>query len=280
MWVATRGAQQVGVETVPLAVAAAPVLGLCRRSARSTRASLHGRRPGSRIGGGDSAVPWRLRWPPTIARRKRPSERRPLCPRLVPVPSGPIRGLLGRRQPERLRSSPLGARHRSVWAGRSLAAGPGEVEIEVQAAGLNFRDFLNALGTRKRSAAHGRRVRGTVARLGEGVTGLQIGDEVVALTTGAFGTYAIARAELVVPQARPPDGRGGRGTAHRLHDRAPLPPPRRRSARRRSGADPRGRRRRGAGGDPARPAAGRRGLRDRGQRRRSANTCARSASRT
>ncbi|QUQ64353.1 D-alanine--D-alanyl carrier protein ligase [Kutzneria sp. CA-103260] len=73
------------------------------------------------------------------------------------------------------------------WAAeprRTPAAG--EVEIEVDAVGLNFRDVLVALG-RMPSTAGGRGLRmgaecvGRVTRTGTGVTGLRVGDEVVAV---------------------------------------------------------------------------------------------------
>jgi acyl transferase domain-containing protein/acyl carrier protein len=79
-----------------------------------------------------------------------------------------------------------------------LAAG--DVEIEVRAAGLNFRDVLNVLGARADAAALGGEVAGVVARLGAGVTGLRVGQRVVAIATGGLGDYAVAGADLVIPK--------------------------------------------------------------------------------
>jgi acyl transferase domain-containing protein len=80
--------------------------------------------------------------------------------------------------------------------------GPGEVEIGVHAAGLNFRDVLNVLGMRDDDAPLGGECSGVVTAVGEGVTGLQVGDEVVAIAAGAFATHVTTPAVLVV--AKPP----------------------------------------------------------------------------
>ena len=76
--------------------------------------------------------------------------------------------------------------------------GPGQVEIEVRASGLNFRDVLNALGMYPGDpGALGNECAGYVSAVGEGVEDLQIGDAVLAIAGGAFSTYAIAEAGLV-----------------------------------------------------------------------------------
>ena len=77
----------------------------------------------------------------------------------------------------------------------------GEVEIAIEAAGLNFLDVLSALGNRpdqQTGASNlGVECAGRVTAVGAGVTGLQVGDEVVALAPGAFASFATTRAELV-----------------------------------------------------------------------------------
>jgi acyl transferase domain-containing protein/acyl-CoA synthetase (AMP-forming)/AMP-acid ligase II/acyl carrier protein len=84
------------------------------------------------------------------------------------------------------------------------APGAGEVEIEVEAAGLNFRDVLNALGSYPGPAGPlGLECSGRIAALGQGVTQLAIGDEVVAIASGAFASFATTAADAVV---RKPDG--------------------------------------------------------------------------
>jgi len=81
--------------------------------------------------------------------------------------------------------------------------GPGEVEIRVWATGLNFKDVLNALGLYPGDAGPlGGECAGEVVALGEGVTGLRVGDAVLALAAGSFGTYVTTAGEFVV---RKPD---------------------------------------------------------------------------
>lgn len=86
------------------------------------------------------------------------------------------------------------------------APGPGEVEIAVEAAGLNFVDVLTALGIAPGQdttyAQVGGEAAGIVTALGPGVTELSVGDAVVACTAGCFSTHIIAPVERVV---RKPD---------------------------------------------------------------------------
>ena len=80
------------------------------------------------------------------------------------------------------------------------APGPGEVEIRVQATGLNFRDVLNVLGLYPGDAGPlGGECAGEVARVGQGVQHIQEGDRVVAMASGCFASHVIARQELVQP---------------------------------------------------------------------------------
>ena len=77
--------------------------------------------------------------------------------------------------------------------------GPGEVEIRVRATGLNFRDVLNALGMYPGEAGPlGGECAGRVVAVGEGVTHLAEGDEVVALANGAFRTFVTVPAAFAV----------------------------------------------------------------------------------
>jgi acyl transferase domain-containing protein/NADPH:quinone reductase-like Zn-dependent oxidoreductase/short-subunit dehydrogenase len=78
-----------------------------------------------------------------------------------------------------------------------------EVEIEVRATGLNFRDVLNALGMYPGEAGPlGLECAGTVTAVGDGVRGLTVGDDVLAMAAGSFGTHVATDARLV---ARKPD---------------------------------------------------------------------------
>jgi acyl transferase domain-containing protein/NADPH:quinone reductase-like Zn-dependent oxidoreductase/NAD(P)-dependent dehydrogenase (short-subunit alcohol dehydrogenase family)/acyl carrier protein len=86
----------------------------------------------------------------------------------------------------------------SAW---TEAPADGEVEIAVEAAGLNFRDVLGAMGINESIAGSrfGGECAGTVVRVGSGVKGFRAGDEVLAIT-GSFqkGTFA---SRVKVPQA-------------------------------------------------------------------------------
>jgi NADPH:quinone reductase-like Zn-dependent oxidoreductase/acyl carrier protein len=87
--------------------------------------------------------------------------------------------------------------------------GPGEVEIAVEAAGLNFLDVLLALGVMPNDLPGkangplllGGECGGRVVAVGEGVTGLAVGQAVVALAGGAFASHVTTSARLVLPRA-------------------------------------------------------------------------------
>jgi NADPH:quinone reductase-like Zn-dependent oxidoreductase len=87
----------------------------------------------------------------------------------------------------------------------------GEVVVRVQAASIHVGDaiimagrpyFLRlATGLRKpKNAVPGTDVSGTVETVGEGVTGLRVGDAVFGWCTGAFTEYACAPADHFVPK--------------------------------------------------------------------------------
>jgi NADPH:quinone reductase len=80
---------------------------------------------------------------------------------------------------------------------------PGQVRLRVQAVGLNFADILNVNGeylTRARTPfVPGMEMAGVIDALGEGVTGLELGQLVAALGPGAFAEYAVVHAAAVFP---------------------------------------------------------------------------------
>jgi acyl transferase domain-containing protein/acyl carrier protein len=84
--------------------------------------------------------------------------------------------------------------------------GPGQVEIEVRATGLNFADVLRARGIypgqEQGSPLLGLECAGIVSAIGAGVTGLTIGDAVVACTAGAFSSHVAVDARFVVPKPK------------------------------------------------------------------------------
>jgi acyl transferase domain-containing protein/NADPH:quinone reductase-like Zn-dependent oxidoreductase/NAD(P)-dependent dehydrogenase (short-subunit alcohol dehydrogenase family)/acyl carrier protein len=77
----------------------------------------------------------------------------------------------------------------------------GEVEIRVQAAGLNFLDLLDVLGTLPFARPEGLGVEcaGEVVAVGPGVTGLREGNRVVAIAAGTFRRHVTVPADLVAP---------------------------------------------------------------------------------
>ncbi|MGP4115064.1 SDR family NAD(P)-dependent oxidoreductase, partial [Streptomyces sp. 4N509B] len=78
----------------------------------------------------------------------------------------------------------------------ALAAG--EVRVAVRAAGLNFRDVLMGLGMYPEETMLGSEGAGVVVEVGEGVTGLAVGDRVMGLVPRSFGPLAVVDARLVV----------------------------------------------------------------------------------
>ena len=176
-------------------------------------------------------------------------------------PGEPFRLMLDEYgSPERLRLAPLTRR----------PPGPGEVEIEIKAGALNFRDVLIALGLLQEHYARNLKIEraadirlgfdsaGIIAAVGEGVPDLRVGDEVMASAVGGSASFLTLPYTDVVRKARVTGLRSGRGDPDGLPD-CPL---RLASAGRpygeRARADPRGLRRRRPSGYPA-GAGGRRG---------------------
>ena len=84
--------------------------------------------------------------------------------------------------------------------------GPGEVAIDVRAAGLNFRDVMYAMGLLSDEAVEegfagaslGMELSGVIAAVGPGVEDLAPGMEVMAFAPHAFGSRVITQASAVV----------------------------------------------------------------------------------
>lgn len=86
---------------------------------------------------------------------------------------------------------------------------PGEVEIQVRAVGLNFRDVLNALGmlnlyleqmgiTEAVDIPLGGECVGKIVAVGEGVTEFQVGDDAIAaLAIGSLGSYVTVNSHFI-----------------------------------------------------------------------------------
>jgi acetylornithine/succinyldiaminopimelate/putrescine aminotransferase/NADPH:quinone reductase-like Zn-dependent oxidoreductase/predicted amino acid dehydrogenase/acyl carrier protein len=80
----------------------------------------------------------------------------------------------------------------------------GEIALEVHAAGLNFSDVLKAMGLYPGVSDHpvplGVECAGTVLRLGEGVSGLTVGQEIIAVAPYSFSTITLTAPYLIVPK--------------------------------------------------------------------------------
>ena len=84
--------------------------------------------------------------------------------------------------------------------------GPGEVEIQVCAAGLNFKDFMLAMGMLSDEAleggyaegALGLECAGIITAIGAGVEGFKIGSEAIAFAPHSFSSHTTTDARLVV----------------------------------------------------------------------------------
>lgn len=123
------------------------------------------------------------------------------APRLSQAPSppsiAPAAGAAVRLAPEQLgRLDSLGLRPASTQR-----PGPGQVLIAVEAAGLNFRDVLKALGAYPGmiDVQLGDECAGRIVAVGEGCTRFQPGDAVVAIAPGALASEVIAPEAFAAP---------------------------------------------------------------------------------
>jgi NADPH:quinone reductase-like Zn-dependent oxidoreductase/NAD(P)-dependent dehydrogenase (short-subunit alcohol dehydrogenase family)/acyl carrier protein len=98
------------------------------------------------------------------------------------------------------------------WAlARPNPPGPGEIEIEVHAAGVNFRDVMWATGALPEEAlidgfagaALGLECAGTVRAVGPAVDGIAVGDRVAGFAPSALASRVVTRADAVM--AIPPE---------------------------------------------------------------------------
>ena len=199
LWIITRGGQYVGADDRALSPSQAPFWGLARSIAiehpelACVAIDLGSDSAGSAqlddlLGtllspGGENQIALHdgVRLAPRIARRRLPSRAVPVSRmpwRLISDGSGTLDGLsrapLSRDQPAL-----------------------GEVEIEVEASALNFKDVLNALGLYPGEAGPlGGECAGRITAVGAGVTHLREGDQVMAVASGSLASHVVARAEL------------------------------------------------------------------------------------
>ncbi|WP_027133348.1 SDR family NAD(P)-dependent oxidoreductase [Geminicoccus roseus] len=107
-----------------------------------------------------------------------------------------------------LRRDPAATSRSLAWESRAHpAAGPGEVVIEIAAAGINFRDVMNLLGLYPGDAgAPGVECAGVVVEAGPGVADLAPGMAVVAIAAGCFADRVRVDARLARPVPPGPPG--------------------------------------------------------------------------
>ncbi len=89
--------------------------------------------------------------------------------------------------------------------------GDGEVEIKIHAAGLNFRDVLWAMGMLPEDAVEhgfsgptiGMECAGEIVRVGEGVSGVAVGDPVIAFASSTFASHVTTKSDCTaaIPDA-------------------------------------------------------------------------------
>ena len=81
---------------------------------------------------------------------------------------------------------------------------PKEIEIKVEAVGLNFRDVMKVIGMYPGNSRHlkwlGDECSGTIVTVGEDVTDYQVGDNVVGMVPYCCRSYATVNQALVFPK--------------------------------------------------------------------------------
>ena len=204
LWIVTRGAQAVGLALEHISLQQSPLWGLAKSldleqaELACTRIDLDPQGGTEELGalskelflpGTEREVAFRkgTRYVPRLVQRAH----KPSNAALLEIPDadsfrmdisrpGKLENLLLRASP---RSEPK----------------PGEVEIRVLAAGLNFRDVMNAAGVYPGGPIpFGAECSGKISAVGSDVTDFKIGDDVIAVANATFATYTTADARAVV----------------------------------------------------------------------------------
>jgi NADPH:quinone reductase-like Zn-dependent oxidoreductase/acyl carrier protein len=218
LWLLTSGAQVAGKSTHPVSVAQSPLWGLGRviiNEYPQLRCKLIDLGPTGSAEEVRSLVEelWTDDGEDEIALR---GEAR-YVHRLRNVSLGTVAGLAGSQasagaqHPFRVEITKPGILDRLSFMETSRRApGPGEVEIEVHAVGLNFKDIMISMGLLPDEAleggytgkALGMECSGTVVAVGDRVESLHVGDGVMTSAPGALRSYLTISAQFVV---RTPD---------------------------------------------------------------------------
>jgi NADPH:quinone reductase-like Zn-dependent oxidoreductase/thioesterase domain-containing protein/acyl carrier protein len=207
----TRGAQSIGGEMQPTCVDQAPLVGLGRvitnecPALRCKAVDLDPDRQGDDVAAllaelgtddPDEETAWRhdARFVPRVERAR--------TPRVGVVPEAEGRA---RRPRFRLETSSAGVIDRLVLQEtRRRPPGSGQVEVEVRAASLNFRDVMKALGVypgdTEDAVMLGDELSGVVVAVGKGVERFGVGDEVIAIAPHSFASHATTHADCLMPK--------------------------------------------------------------------------------
>jgi acyl transferase domain-containing protein/acyl carrier protein len=215
LWLVTAGTQAVGSVGPDLALEQAPMWGLGRTIAhehpelRCTNVDL-GTGEATEAAALDDEIRRDDRETQVALRNGRRHVARLARTNLAaapPHPGGPARRAGAELGPEQNFSvqieTPGILDHLGLRPATRTSPGAGQVEIRVHAAGLNFLDVLGALGLRPDlsggSPPLGAECAGRITALGEGVEGLAVGDEVMAIAPASFSAFVTTDASLVAP---------------------------------------------------------------------------------
>lgn len=213
LWIATRGAQPVLASGVPLCVSQSTLWGLGRTIAlehpevECTRIDMDPVRSSD-----EASLLWR-----EISARCREDQvayrkEGRFVARLVKssFEAGDISEAKPPTEPANGRSYRLECLELGLLDRLALRESPrrppglGEVEIRVEAAGLNFPDVMGAMGMLPGATAEslrfGQECAGRIVALGTGVEGFVVGQEVIAFAPGSLGSHVTTVAEFVVPK--------------------------------------------------------------------------------
>jgi acyl transferase domain-containing protein/acyl carrier protein len=213
LWLVTQGAQAIGDLATPLQIQQAPLWGLGRvialehQNLRCRRIDLDPVMADTtalfaELMGADQED--------QIAYRADVRHVARLVPHTVPTPKVES-GLTIPTEPFQLKISEYGILENLMLTPmQRRPVGPGEVEIQVRAVGLNFRDVLNALGMLKafteqlgitdvNDLPFGGECAGVVVAVGEQVSHLKVGDAVIATQAiGSLSSFVTVASEFVV----------------------------------------------------------------------------------
>jgi acyl transferase domain-containing protein/acyl-CoA synthetase (AMP-forming)/AMP-acid ligase II/acyl carrier protein len=206
LWIVTRGAQAVGSVTTHVSIAQTPLWGLAKSidlehpELACTRIDLDPQ------GGAEELATLVEEFSPSqtereVAFRKGRRYVSRLVQRTRKTSSGALMEIPETDSFRMEISRPGKLENLLLRVSPRQAPKPGEVEIRVMAAGLNFRDVMNAAGVYPGGPIpFGAECAGKISAVGADVADFKVGDEVLAVANASFGSYTTADARAVVPK--------------------------------------------------------------------------------